>query len=161
MDWLRFRSTNSSTKSAPDRDARLITPSTSDGSSSGILWSVPITIPSLACGGGLGWVHRFPDQGDHPDPKQREHRRGGDEDGGKPEGRCQRRSQQWTYRVPNRRRAAGQSVRRSAQLRRRRQPDDGVGCRDQDTEEDAESGAKQQELTGVLSECLREKQECS
>src|SRR6266566_50897 len=40
IDWLRLRSTKSSTKSAPDRSARLITLSTRDCSSSGISLSV-------------------------------------------------------------------------------------------------------------------------
>src|SRR5256885_7875045 len=73
IDWLRLRSTNSSTKSAPDLSARLITLSTSDWSSSGMR---PILIPSASGGGQGGGLL---DERDHPDRQQPEHQRGGDE----------------------------------------------------------------------------------
>src|ERR1700736_5442414 len=74
IDWLRLRSTKSSTKSAPDRNARLITLSTSDCSSRGISMSVAGRFPPPTVGKlRLGVPHGFADPHDHPQPEQRQH----------------------------------------------------------------------------------------
>src|ERR1700716_2236076 len=92
IDWLRLRSTKSSTKSAPDRKARLITLSTRDWSRRGISLSVPAFSVALAfqgssrhlpspLWGGSGWGarHRFAHEGDHPQPQERQHHGGRNE----------------------------------------------------------------------------------
>src|SRR5947207_12532068 len=104
IDWLRLRSTNSSTKSAPDLSARLITLSTSDWSSSGMR---PILIPSPSergQGGGLL------DERDHPDRQKPEHHRSGDEHGGVAEARRDRRAEQRADCIADGGAAAGQAI---------------------------------------------------
>src|SRR5256885_15466664 len=93
MDWLRLRSTKSSTKSAPDRSARLITLSTRDCSTSGISLSVParaLSLPRLRGGSGWGVRDRLTNEPDHPQPEQGQHPCGGDEHRGITEARRQR-----------------------------------------------------------------------
>src|SRR6202165_2987371 len=171
IDWLRLRSTKSSTKSAPERSARLITLSTRDCSRRGIRLSLAgLSLPSAvilprmrgtAGWGRSGWGVRlgFADPHDHPQPEQRQHPRRGDENRGIAEAGRQRRPEQRPNRVADRGRAAGQAIGRAAKLGRSRETDDGVGRRDQHTEEDAEPGAQQQKLADVLHEGLRQKEE--
>src|SRR5438477_2900948 len=108
IDWLRLPSTNSSTKSAPDLSARLITLSTSDWSSNGMR---PILIPSPSGGGQGGGLL---DERDHPDRQQPEHDGRCDEDGGVTEARRNRRAEQRPDGIADRGAAAGQAIGGSA-----------------------------------------------